>query len=363
MLKKVKENVKKFMAIPVVLAFYNNAQKAVLTIFSVNRLLSTLYYALSPITFSREQYAVLKGRAEYYKKLNKAKLTSVELRRNVHRLEKGLIMKPARDVFAKDYIGETIDFYKTAVEAYRANESLVDESEMRWAYEVMTKYFKHCKTGKSEIVDSARNVFENLGFELKKDKVPSSPYEFSKLDKKVIAHDEFSHLVMNRRSVRWFTDKKIDRKDIEESVDLAVQSPSACNRSPYEYYYFDDPKLVKEVADIPFGAGGYSHQIPGVVVVVGDLANYFSPRDRHAIYIDGSLSAMTFMYSLQTKGLGSCVINWPDFEPLEVKMQKKLGLKSSQRVIMLIAVGHPDEQGGVPSSRKKSTSTILRYNK
>ncbi|MDA6709794.1 hypothetical protein OSL02_26220, partial [Escherichia coli] len=78
---------------------------------------------------------------------------------------------------------------------------------------------------------------------------------------------------------------------------------------PYEYRIFDDPELVKVVADIPFGAGGYSHQIPTIAVVIGKLDSYFSPRDRHAIYVDGSLSAMTFMYALDTLGVSSCVIN------------------------------------------------------
>ena len=86
------------------------------------------------------------------------------------------------------------------------------------------------------------------------------------------------------------------------------------------------------------GTSGYSYNIPSIVVVVGDLSSYFSERDRHVIYIDASLAAMTFMLTLETMGLSSCPINWPDIEKLERKMKKKLSLKSYERPVMLISV-------------------------
>ena len=116
------------------------------------------------------------------------------------------------------------------------------------------------------------------------------------------------------------------------------------------------------MAAIPFGAAGYGHQIPALAVLVGRLDHYFSPRDRHVIYVDGALAAMGFMYALETLGLSSSVINWPDFEPLEAKMQATLGLDYHERVIMLIAIGHADPEGLVPYSQKKPLDLLRRYN-
>jgi nitroreductase len=167
---------------------------------------------------------------------------------------------------------------------------------------------------------------------------------------------------MQRRSVRWFLDKKVPRKLIDQALLVARQAPSACNRLPYEFRIFDDPALAKKVSKIPFGAGGYSHQIPTIIAVVGKLDNYFSPRDRHTIYIDASLASMSFMLALETLGLSSCVINWPDFEPLEMKMQKTLGLDSSDRVVMMLAVGYASPDCGIPYSQKKELDVIRSYN-
>jgi nitroreductase len=57
------------------------------------------------------------------------------------------------------------------------------------------------------------------------------------------------------------------------------------------------------------------------------------------------------------------MINWPDFEPLEMKMQKLLGLSFSERPIMLIAIGYADPEGKVAYSQKKSLENIRSFNK
>ena len=45
--------------------------------------------------------------------------TSSVLRRGIHRLEKGILSRPRRDIFALGYIRETFAFYERAVEALR----------------------------------------------------------------------------------------------------------------------------------------------------------------------------------------------------------------------------------------------------
>ncbi|WP_372595423.1 nitroreductase family protein, partial [Actinotalea sp.] len=161
---------------------------------------------------------------------------------------------------------------------------------------------------------------------------------------------------------RWFLDKPVDRELIDRALAIGRQSPSACNRLPYEFLVFDDPELVKKVGSIPFGAAGYYEQIPTLIVVKGRLDDYFSPRDRHVIYIDASLASMAFMLGLETLGLSSSVINWPDFEPLEAKMAKTLGLAPHERVIMLMAVGYADPTGLVAFSQKKDLDVIRTFN-
>lgn len=109
MLKKLKHVVKDILSIPSIRNIYVSSSRVILQAASLNRFTATIYSILGLVTFNREQYAVLKGRSRYYTNISKDRKTSVELRRNIHRLEKGIIMQPRRDVFARDYIGETIN--------------------------------------------------------------------------------------------------------------------------------------------------------------------------------------------------------------------------------------------------------------
>ena len=60
--------------------------------------------------------------------------------------------------------------------------------------------------------------------------------------------------------------------------------------------------------------------------------------------------------------VSASVINWPDFEPLEAKMQRALNLDYDDRVVMLIAIGYADPEGLIPFSEKKPLDLLRRYN-
>jgi nitroreductase len=363
MLNKLKKLVKNVLAIRFVRNIYNSATKIVLNVSGINRLTASIYSVLGFLTFNREQYAVLRARRNYYRNLkNDSRRTHVELRRNIHRLEKGIIMQPRRPVFARDYIGETVDFYEEAVAQHKKDAKSLDKQELAWAHDVLGRYFSLSATGDKQ-VDAARTHFEKMSQHYGGlGTVERFPYDHDTIVKSDISYEQLLQLAQQRRSVRWFKQKKVPRTLIDKALMVGRQAPTACNRLPYEFKIFDDPEMVKKVSAIPFGTAGYAHQIPAIAVVVGKLDSYFSPRDRHAIYVDSSLAAMSFMFGLETLGLSSTVVNWPDFEPLEAKMQKTLGLDVSERVVMLIAFGYADPKGGVPFSQKKSLEVIRHYN-
>lgn len=361
MLKSIKKIVKRLQANPLIGGTLSRVNLGLLWFGSRNRLTSLVYNFLFFFNFSREQHANVRGKYLYYKNLKRPIVTRSQLRRNIHRLEKGMIMQPRRSSFASNYIGETLAVYRAALEQFEREISPIDFDELIWAEHVLSEYFDIVSDDHKNIA-KARAVFEDLGRIEVDAESKRSPYLAKTRNRPKVSYEDFYDLAMHRRSVRWFKKEKIPRDLIDKSLLAARQSPSACNRLPYEFRIFDDKEMVQKVAGLPFGAGGYAHNIPAIAVVVGKLENYFSARDRHAIYIDSSLAAMAFMFALETQGLSSSVINWPDFEPLEIKMQKTLGLDVSDRVIMLIAIGYADPEGGIPFSQKKELSTFRKYN-
>lgn len=359
MLKKIKKIVKKILGIRIVRKTVVRINLAVLWLASSFRFTSVLYHWVFFFLFAREQHANLKGKYRYYKNLYQQTYSKTPLRRNIHRIEKALIMQPRRDSFALNYIEETVEQYTSAVEQYKYNKNSYDESELQWSHDVLRRYFDAVKA--TPFIEQLKEKCQQADFK-PAEKQEKAPFERGKDAKPPVSYDALLDLAMRRRSVRWFQKKKVSRELIDKALLIGRQGPSACNRLPYEFKVYDDPKLVKQIAKIPFGTGGYDQNIPTIIVVVGKQENYFSARDRHLIYIDSSLAVMGFVLALETLGLGSTCINWPDFFPLENKMQKSLGLTVDERPIMLIAVGYPDPKGGIPFSQKKSLEGLRSFN-
>lgn len=313
--------------------------------------LSSVYYLCFNASFRREQYSVLAARTEYARALTAASGSSALLRRNIHRLEKGLIMRPRRAVFAEDYIYETVT-------ALQTNILTLEVAEREWALQVLAQYFDTVEDRGD--ITKARSMFA-LAFTQNPQPVENHiavPYLYADLPKPSISYQDFFLLCQRRRSVRWFLADPVPQLLLEQAAQAAALAPSACNRQPFKFIQLigDDAATA---AGFAMGTTGFAAQIPTLLVVLGDLSAYPAERDRHVIYIDGALASMQLMLSLDTLGLASCPINWPDVEVLERKMDAFLHLKPWQRPVMLIAVGYPDPAGGVPFSAKKSVTQLL----
>ena len=67
---------------------------------------------------------------------------------------------------------------------------------------------------------------------------------------------------------------------------------------------------------------------------------------------------MQLLLALETQGLASCCINWPDIKYYEKKMSRALDLASYQRPVMLLAIGYPQADALVPYSAKKTAADL-----
>lgn len=322
--------------------------------------LASLYYSLVSGKFQREERAVLQGIAKYHAELQENDANIFLMRRNVHRLEKGLLMKPRRPVFARDFILETVNVYRKIVaEPVRSEESSL--ASLRWGYDVLSEYF--AVVGSDPVVDRARDVFAKCPppDSNHSDETKRIPYK-KILDDRPVSFEQLERMSINRRSVRWFEDKPVPRDLLDNAFTVAGLSPSACNRQPYRFLVFDDPAAVETVSGLPGGTRGFKHNIPCIVIILGSFDAFYDEKDRHVPYIDGSLAAMSFSYALETQGLGACIFNWPDIEAHEKAADKVLGLKPYERPIFFMGVGYPDPEALVAYSQKRPLDVMRQYN-
>ncbi len=323
-----------------------------------------LRYGLLPGAFDLEHRAVLAGIKRYHKSEQGDRVNRYLLRRNTHRLEKGLLMRPRRDIFALDYIEATVDVFAQATRQASTGCSPEDlaatEAEWRWAHDVLEEYFR--VTGSHPVIDRMRELFSALPFPFPDRRGSPKRPSPRGLEEPPVSFEQLAALARRRRSVRWYLPKPVDRELVDRAILLAAQAPSACNRQPFRFRVFDDPEKVAALAALPMGTAGFGHNIPMILAVVGRLRAYFSPRDRHLIYIDGSLATMGLMLALETLGLGSCALNWPDIRSREKKMARLLKLDPDERVVLLLSIGHPDPEGLVACSQKKTLDELRTYN-
>jgi nitroreductase len=326
--------------------------RKIIVLFSKSGFTASLYYAIFNRSFYREHQAVISGRIAYQKSLKKINVSCVLLRRNTHRLEKGLTMRPRRSVFAEGYIKETVDYYCEAVKSLT-----YDRVELKWVEDVLFAYFD--AVSETDTIREAKSKF----LEFKPDKKNEElfmPYTYSELGKVVVSFEQLLQLVQHRRSVRWFQDKEVPVHLIKKAVSIATYAPSACNRQPFKFYVMNTRKKAVAAAKLAGGTIGYADNIRCLIAVVGELDAYPYERDRHLIYIDGSLASMQLMLAFETLGLSSCAINWPSVEEKERKMELFLRLPVNRRLIMLLAVGYATDEGGIPYSQKKSSEILIR---
>ena len=316
--------------------------------FSVVRKSSSFFYFISG-SLDREAKASLRGRVEFQRRaVNNYPL----FRRNIHRLEKGLIMEPRKPVFGSDYIVETVN-------QYIALSGEIDDRQKKWAIHVLSTYFSCVEVGLSNAVDRARVVFERED-EVGESTVTSIPFCVSEREELNVSYDALMKLVKRRKSVRWFESRAVPLGVIHEVVSVASQAPSACNRQPYQFYFSADKEKVCSVARLAMGGAGFAEEIPSIFCVVGDLSCYDSAHDRHAIYVDSSLAVMQLLLASETKGLATCVLNWPDVSSRDRRLSKLLGLEDYQRVVCLVAIGFPDLTRKTPYSEKKSSQELIK---
>ena len=335
-------------------------QKSKLAFFGSTPWLTHVYYSLFSSEFRNEHYAVYKGREAYFDGVEDRIQALVLLRRNIHRLEKGLIMRPRRAVFAENYLEETMEAFVTCV-----TNGIGENGEIKWADDVLNQYFDVVDKTKSQIIADAHTIYEQTtvvehSTSCEKQSDDYVPYQYAQLPEGQVTPDALSVLFQRRRSIRWYQQKDVPLSLLETATAHASLAPSACNRQPFKFHAVLDQDKATDMADIAMGTKGFSSNIPAMIAVVGDLSAYPFERDRHVIYIDGSLASMQLMLSLDTLGLASCPINWPDMPEKDKKISEFLDLKPYEKVIMLIAVGYADPEGLIPFSQKKSTNSLLK---
>lgn len=163
----------------------------------------------------------------------------------------------------------------------------------------------------------------------------------------------------SRHSVRQFEAGPIDKARFIEALDLARSSPSVCNRQTARVRYVINNGSNLGFLELQNGNRGFGSSAQAILVVSSELSCFVDATERYQGWIDGGMFAMSLILGLHSKGFGTCCLNWSQTHTADLELRRRLGLPSTESVIMLIAVGNMPDEFPVAMSNRLSHGELI----
>jgi nitroreductase len=170
---------------------------------------------------------------------------------------------------------------------------------------------------------------------------------------------DFETFVKSRHSIRHFSQEPVDIKLIKKAVEMAIFTPSVCNRQAWRLYVLTEHILKGISLKLQGGNRGFTDQISTVLIITCDLQNFVSVYERNQAWIDGGMFAMSLIYALHAMNLGTCCLNWCKTYQTDLALRKAIGIPNNDIIIMMIAVGNLPEKFHVTISKRKSIDEVM----
>ncbi len=176
-------------------------------------------------------------------------------------------------------------------------------------------------------------------------------------------------MIKERRSVRKYKNEVVDRKLMEEIIDISRWAPSWTNAQSVRYTVVDNEEIIKKFANE--GVKGFVYNIKtlenakGVVVLSfvkgksGAIPDKYGVSDKSTDMsweaFDAGIACQTFCLTAHAKGIGTCI-----FGVIKEKtIADIINLPEEESVAALIVYGYPDESPK-PTPRHE-TKDIMRF--
>jgi nitroreductase len=139
--------------------------------------------------------------------------------------------------------------------------------------------------------------------------------------------------IEERRSIRTFTDKPVEREKMEKILEAGRLAPSAKNLEPWHFIAVTDPEKRKALSGGNWAK--FLTQSPLVIVACGDKK---ASPDWYAI--DVALAVENMVLTAVSLGLGTCCVG--SFTEKDVKTTLKI--PENFEVLVMIAIGYPGDK-------------------
>jgi len=287
---------------------------------------------------------------------NKKKLRSV-ITINYHAIEKGLSLNDPRSGFGQPVLKRLIYFINMYVSLYGFDETII------YSISTIKKYVDFHK-----IIDIKYEYLDAFLFSYKKNTddfgdVVGGIKSIEKKDILTSIKGDFRDFAFCRYSIRDFDEALVSDNLIRGAIDIARKTPSVCNRPTTNIYIYSSKDMKKNILSLQNGNRGFGNKASHVIIVTSELACFNGAKERNQSFIDGGLMAMSLVYALHSKGLGTCFLNWAVGARQDVRLRRIISIPASNNIITLIAVGSLPERFNVAQSNKVDFNDVVHFEK
>ncbi len=114
---------------------------------------------------------------------------------------------------------------------------------------------------------------------------------------------DFFELTSRRRSLRKFSDRKVEHQTIEKILDAALTAPSSRNSHSTRFLVVEDRALIRHMSYMRDYGSAFMAEAPVAVLVMGD-------RNATDLWVDNCAISATFVQlAAEAEGLGSCWVH------------------------------------------------------
>ena len=150
-------------------------------------------------------------------------------------------------------------------------------------------------------------------------------------------------LLVERRSIRRYTDEKIDPDHVKLILEAGVLAPTSKSSRAWQFIVVEDREMLERLSACkPMGASPMAHCSLAVVVAVDSTLT-------EPWIEDASVAASFMQLQACDLGLGSCWIQvrgrfTADGIPSEEYVQELLGIPEACPVVCILSFGHKGEE-------------------
>lgn len=159
--------------------------------------------------------------------------------------------------------------------------------------------------------------------------------------------------IFNRKSVRKYTERPVEKEKLETLVRAGMAAPSSRDRRPWEFVIVTDRDLLDKMGDgLPLAR--MLKETKQAIIVCGDTV-----KSENAWQLDCSAAAQNILLAAESMGLGAV---WTAAYPYPERMkiiQDALQLPEHILPLTVIPLGYPT---GIEKPKDKYNKKQIHYN-